>query len=265
MRATLFQGQVLKTVWITPSVFVLRFLIEDEFRFKAGQKISVVIPPFSENGFLSRGIYPLASSPLEARVFGYEIIVQWKPGDVASNYLLQLKPRDTFFAEGPHGELPFQMQEPHQDVVLLGVGDGIATLKSFVGSEEFRRRPPQKTFFLQGVHRMQDLILPLYFRQRGIHLIGCTSREVFKGHAPSFPGRVTEYLRFAEAPWNWKNAFFYVAGKPHVVQDTVAVLKIVKRIPEARIVFESVPPISQDPERDLSLLDLGKTPERKAG
>lgn len=253
MRIDYFQAQVLKAVWVTPTTFLLRFKLDDGFTYQAGQSISIVLPPFSDKMPTHGSLYSLASSPIEARAFGHDILVKWSPGDTASNYLLQLKSGDTFFASGPYGGLPFRSQDPNRDTVLLGVGAGIAMVKSLVGSAEFRRCPPKKTFCLQGIPNMKELILPNYFFKRGVHLVACTSREVVKSHAPTFPGRITEYLRFAEVPWNWNNAVFYVAGREEVVTDIVSVLRQVKRVPLERIIFESVPPISQDPARDLSL------------
>lgn len=266
MRSNLMQAQIIRTVWITPTTFVIRFLMDEEFRYRAGQAISIVLPPFFDNNPSVSGLYPLSSSPIEARAFGHEIVVKWSSGDVASNYLLQLKPNDIFFASGPYGGLRFLPQDPNRDTVMLGAGQGIATMKSLIGSEEFRRCPPERTFCVQGVTRMEERILPKYFHKRGVHLISCTSREVVKSHEATFPGRITEYLRFSEVPWNWQTALFYVMGREDVVKDIVTVLRVVKRIPLERIVIESVPPISQDPVRDLSLPGLGRTNfERKAG
>lgn len=255
MCTNLYQAQVIKSVWVTPSTFLLRFILDEEFEFKAGQKISILVPPFIGKEPTRASLHALAASPLEARALGHEVLVRWRPGDITSNFLLQLKPRDTFFVRGPYEGVTFKDQAPEQEAVFLGVGDGIATIKALVGSEEYRRRPPKKTVCIQGVTSSRERVFQDYFEKRGVDLVTCISKEVTEG---AYPGQITDFLQSTQVRWEWETAVFYIFGSEKLVAEASRILSENYSVPSDRIHFESVPPISQGPAGELSLLDLGR-------
>jgi ferredoxin--NADP+ reductase len=116
-----------------------------EFRFGIGQSIGVLVPESAQEGAPRHfRLYSIANTPGEAAAKKPRLKLCVKrctyiddysgeeyPG-VASNYLCDLKPGDRLTVTGPYG-IPFGVpEEKDSDLLLIGLGTGIAPFRAFV-------------------------------------------------------------------------------------------------------------------------------------
>ena len=146
-----FGAKLLKSMPITPSqaeeeVRDLTLQIENgKKEFKAGQSVAVIVPGPHEFGNEDHfRFYTIASKPRKAGKDKQEINICVKRcyyiddysgekyNGVASNYLCDLEPGLEITMAGPYG-LPFELpDDENSDILMIGLGTGIAPFRAFV-------------------------------------------------------------------------------------------------------------------------------------
>jgi ferredoxin--NADP+ reductase len=149
--ATTFEGKVLESIRITPEDApdeVRHIVLEvdkGEFHFKLGQSVGLLIPgPHefgNENHFrlysvasTERGENPGTStiSLCVKRCFYIDDVNGERYPGVASNYLCDLQPGDTVTLTGPYGIAFSLPDDPSANILMIGLGTGIAPFRAFV-------------------------------------------------------------------------------------------------------------------------------------
>jgi ferredoxin--NADP+ reductase len=145
-----FSAKVRETTLLTPADYddeVRNLVLEvdrADFTFRAGQSIGVIAPGRKELGQDEHfRLYTVANSHevgrgkprieiCVKRCFYIDEVSGERYKGVASNYLCDRKPGDVLTITGPYG-LPFEVpDDKHADILMIGLGTGIAPFRAFV-------------------------------------------------------------------------------------------------------------------------------------
>lgn len=146
-----FQATVLESTRITPEEAdeeVREIVFEadkSDFQFQIGQSVAVIVPgPHAFGNRQHVRLYTIANTLQEAGSARPTIRICVKrcsyvdeySGEryqgVASNFLCDLRPGDTVTLAGPYG-LPFEVpDDDHANLLMIGLGTGIAPFRAFV-------------------------------------------------------------------------------------------------------------------------------------
>ncbi|GMV93568.1 MAG: oxidoreductase [Candidatus Hydrogenedentes bacterium] len=149
--STTFEGKVLESTRITPedSPDEVRHIVlevdKGEFHFKLGQSVGLLIPGPHEFGNENHfRLYSVAStekgekpgtstmSLCVRRCFYIDEVNGERYPGVASNYLCDLQPGDTITLTGPYGIAFTLPEDPTANILMIGMGTGIAPFRAFV-------------------------------------------------------------------------------------------------------------------------------------
>ncbi len=121
-----FQGEIISTLKLTPSVYALRLKIEGDFPYKAGQYINLIRP--SDQTIRS---YSLASiydkNSYQQKYTEIELHIKAFPGGEMSSWLCSDIKAPTQIT-GPMGDCFYSSSFKGNDLLLLGWGTGLAPL-----------------------------------------------------------------------------------------------------------------------------------------
>jgi ferredoxin--NADP+ reductase len=149
--STTFEGKVLESTRITPDDVAdeVRHIVlevdKGEFHFKLGQSVGLLIPGPHEFGNENHfRLYSIAStekgekpgtstiSLCVKRCFYIDDVNGERYPGVASNYLCDLQPGDTVTLTGPYGIAFSLPEDPSANILMIGLGTGIAPFRAFV-------------------------------------------------------------------------------------------------------------------------------------
>lgn len=149
--ANTFEGTVLESTRITPEDYPdeVRHIVLDVqkggFHFDLGQSVGLLVPGPHEFGNKSHfRLYSIASteqgerpgtstiSLCVRRCFYIDDVSGERVPGVASNYLCDLKPGDTIALSGPYGMAFSLPEDPTANILMIGLGTGIAPFRAFV-------------------------------------------------------------------------------------------------------------------------------------
>lgn len=149
--STTFEGKVLESTRITPedSPDEVRHIVlevdKGEFHFKLGQSVGLLIPGPHEFGNENHfRLYSVAStekgekpgtstmSLCVRRCFYIDEVNGERYPGVASNYLCDLQPGDKVTLTGPYGIAFTLPEDPTANILMIGMGTGIAPFRAFV-------------------------------------------------------------------------------------------------------------------------------------
>jgi len=123
-----------------PGIAELSFAMRspDKLAFRAGQFVSIAVPPTSEGApAVPRRSYSIASQSDAGDVLRF--IIRIIPEGLATNFLMSLPIGTVVNMTGPHGFFVLDAAHPG-DVVFGATGTGIAAVMPMLG--ELARRPP---------------------------------------------------------------------------------------------------------------------------
>lgn len=122
----LMTAELTKSILISPDSKHLEFRVNgvDEFRFVAGQFVSIVQP--RPDGKMHTRAYSIASPPRTDATF--DLCLNRVEEGFMSNWLCDIEVGATVQLHGPHGL--FVMREPKQDAVFIATGTGVAPFRS---------------------------------------------------------------------------------------------------------------------------------------
>lgn len=230
MPAREYECTVTSLVWMTPTVFSLKFSPSKLFSYEPGQFMSVIIPNKGrDQSKQARRIYSFASS---SKKEGYELCCQVVPGGQGSNYLASLKVGDVFKISAPFGHFFYETQ-PHRNACMIATSTGIGPFKAMVGSERFLKDPPHASLMLFGARNPKEILYPGFFQERGMDEVHAISDEFtgFNDLKHGFKGRVTDFLRSLPESWPWLETDFYLCGNGFMIEDVRKYLMQVRSVP----------------------------------
>ena len=142
----IIKSKVLKITELAEDVCNFKLSRPEGFEFKAGQFVMVMV------GDKGRA-YSVASSPDEKEYF--DLCVKKVEGGLATTFLFNLKEGDLVTCKGPFGH--FVPKEDEEELVLVGVGTGIAPLRG-IAHYLLDKGFDKKIMIVQGA-RTKDLLL----------------------------------------------------------------------------------------------------------
>ena len=123
------------------------------FRFKAGQFVSLHVPPIEPNGKPVLRAYSIASSDKTEN--GFHLIFKHVPKGIASTFVWSLNGSETLTFTGPFGRVLFA-EPPTEQIIFLCTGTGLAQHLSYLYSVK-EKYPHLKYRMLFGVRRPEDV------------------------------------------------------------------------------------------------------------
>ena len=128
MKVKKFESQILQVKDIAANVKQFRFSTPDDFKFEAGQFMSVILK--DETGKEFRRSYSIASSPSRKGYLEFAITIV--TGGKASGVFQSLKQGDRVGMIGPLGV--FGIKKRESDIVFIATGTGVAPFRSMIRS-----------------------------------------------------------------------------------------------------------------------------------
>ena len=226
------KGQVMDKLWVNEYTVLVRFRVEDDFEFRAGQFIMVKV------GDGVYRAYSIASDPGEEFV---EVVVDTTPGGPGSQWAKGVKKSDEVVFRGPFGH--FGLRESGEGDIkfrfFIATGTGVAPIRSMLhlakGDEKM------KYALIWGLRYKKDV----YFNEEWQRLklewvnfdyVYCLSREK-KGGDHYFYGRVTDYVEQNIDKIRALESEFYVCGRIEMVDNIRQILED-KGVQSERVVWE---------------------------
>jgi NAD(P)H-flavin reductase len=120
--ASRYRGEVTEISRLTPRVVGLRILVPDDFQWSPGQYVGLA----ATEDATQVGYFSIASAPGERPESSIELAV----ADSASLVSAGLSLGAAVWIEPPAGKLPFRRLAAASEIVLIGMGTGIAPLRS---------------------------------------------------------------------------------------------------------------------------------------
>jgi ferredoxin-NADP reductase len=237
LKAKKFQCTVSSLIWLSQTVFELRFKTNKQIKFEPGQFLSLYVPDFLNEGKFVRRAYSFANALRDVKEQNYALCVKHQVGGAGSEFLCSLKPGDNFEATAPYGHF-FQVPNPERNICFVSTSTGIAPVRSILRSEEFQEHKPKKVLHLFGARTEDEILYAGEFPD--IECITAVSRPTpnFRG----FHGRVTDYLRSLPASWAWQKTDFYLCGNGAMVAEVVEILRDGHGVADSAIRRESFSP-----------------------
>ncbi len=224
-----FKLKLKEKIEVTEKLYILRFKypIEINFRFKAGQFVSVVV---AEN---TKRFYSIASPPYIKDYL--EFLITTTPGGPGSKFFDKIKVGDTVNFEGPYGKFTFQSKH---ESMFVATGTGIAPIISMIREQIEHKKNKNQIQLIYGVRFEQqlayrDIIEKLYKKSPNFYpkLTLTYPTYVWEGKK----GRVTHWLEKTILPSTFD---YYLCGNKNMVKDAREILIKQKDVKLDKIHFE---------------------------
>jgi len=195
---------------ITPDVILLSFNVLEDFTFKAGQFVSLVME--TEEVKRPRS-YSILNPPSQKGQL--DLCIKIVEKGFASEIFAETKVGDVFLMRGPLGHFVFQ-EDDSEEIWFIASGTGVAPFYSML--KEYLPKLPKKKFVLLFSNKKQEDILfyeELQKMENDYHNFKCINtltREDWAG----VQGRVQQHL-----PKNLENKTFYICGVKPLVEGTM--------------------------------------------
>jgi NAD(P)H-flavin reductase len=209
-----FQAKLLEKIQLNENDFKLKYQAPDGFLFTPGQFVSIkVIPTHSR-----------AYSIVDVQNNVIELLIDIKPGGIASQYFAKTQVGDEVQMSGPFGIYGIKGTLPNK--VFICTGTGVAP---FIPMARSSSSGNANVKILFGTRTDSNDIAYDYFKDlisQNFEYFQCVSRE-----EPTKPyavkGHVTDCLTqlFAENKIDLINTEFYICGAKQMIDDTVAIIK----------------------------------------
>ena len=219
---------------LSPKVRELTFDPGPDFRFRAGQWVSLKVPSGAPDQPHARS-YSIASAPRDDGTFDLAVtLVESGPG---STFLHTMAVGDTVPAADPTGffTLPDALARP---LLFVGTGTGVAPLRAMIESLDALAGPPPVTL-LFGVRSREDILYANEFAARAERDPRFRFEPTLSRPDRDWTGR-TGYVQthFAELLTDVPDAAVYVCGLNAMVRDARDVLRKTLGLPRDRVQSE---------------------------
>ncbi|MBS3140142.1 hypothetical protein J4479_03995 [Candidatus Woesearchaeota archaeon] len=221
-----FNAKLISKENLTSDALLLSFKSPDEFFFKAGQFVTLILK--AGNAQKPRS-YSILNPPSERGKL--DLGVKLVDGGFASEIFRNLKAGDEIAVKGPFGHFVFD-DKTGNDHWFIGAGTGIAPLYSMI-KEHLLHHPAKKFRLIMGYKTASDLLfheelLSFKARYNNFEYIPVLSRSAWngrKGHAQDHLGE------------DLQNKTFYICGLKELVLETKELL-LNKGVDPQNIKFE---------------------------
>ncbi len=238
--STRYQAKVLRSERITPEQSkeevrdILFEIHAADFNPQVGQNIGVLAPGRPEMGQDHHfRLYSIASLPADDSASSRQVGIcvrrchyvddfsgEQYPG-VASNYLCDLRPGDSFTITGPYGQAFEIPEDLSANLILIGAGTGIAPFRAFV-QHLYRTEPDYsgRVLLFHGAQTGLELLyrndarndFALYYDKATFEAINALSKRPgwtdVSDWETALQSRSEELVRLLDQP----NTYVYVAG-----------------------------------------------------
>lgn len=204
---------------LTPTVYEVAFTTQPEFKFEAGQFISVVVPGAGPKGRDLRRAYSIASSPDKKEV---ELCIKLVEDGPGSNYLAKMRQGDEFKGFAPYGDFVYE-PKAGRHAVFIATGTGIAPFRAMVLSKAYQDNPPASATCMLGVRTEDELLYVEEFEKNpDVKWVTTVTQptDAWKG----LRGRVTDYLRTLGDSYPWRETEYYLCGNGAMITEVKTIL-----------------------------------------
>jgi Na(+)-translocating NADH:ubiquinone oxidoreductase F subunit len=239
--------------FVTPMLRELRFTLDDDLQYAAGQYMQFLIPPGA--GRSRPGDIPESFAAewqaIEATSFEHEAVrrsysmataggdaelvftVRYQPKTrgasapgIGSTYLCNLQPGDSIRAEGPYGDFQ-RLEGPKRKMCFIGGGAGMAPLRALIQEELQSTQPRPMQFFYGARHRGELLYRDEFEALESADKFSYTPvlsepREACRWDDAQ--GFVHEVARAWLEKQDLEAYDFYICGPPRMLAATLAML-----------------------------------------
>lgn len=181
--------------------------------FQAGQYLSIQV---SEEGH--RRSYSICSSPDIQH--GFEMMIDFAPDGLGSNYLKGMQFGDEMKFLGPMGLFTVEEKEPEPELVFIATGSGIAPYRSMLFDLLQLKHDQRKITLLWGMRYVEQLFWQDEFQELAQSFSNFSFHPVVSQALPEWQlcrGRVGDCLAGHEFNWD---AGFYLCGNTDMITAT---------------------------------------------
>lgn len=223
---------------VTPKIKFLRLRVTDgqDIKFKAGQYIQLIAPPYPGNQEEVYRAYSLAS--YTGNLSFIDLVIGYVEGGLLTTYVHKhLSEGDNVAFNGPYGD--FYLQDTDAEIVLVAVGTGMAPILSILHELKHRGSNRKATFFF-GARTIDDLFMleemEMFERELpNFKFIPTLSKPQPEDNWQGEIGRVTDAMQRHLKEDSNQEA--YLCGSAPMINSTVEMLKK-KGIPEDKIYYD---------------------------
>lgn len=142
-----------------------------------------------------------------------------------TNALGKLKKGDYIYIRGPYGRgFPLKQYEG-KNLILIGAGCGVATLKGIIDYVEYQRKKYKDIFLFFGYRTIKDIIYKRETKEwkNKFNIKIALSRGSAKTCLDWNTGHITDIIN--KLKLKPKNTGVFICGPPRMINDTVKILK----------------------------------------
>ncbi len=178
---------------------------EEEFKFRAGQYVSVKV-----SGKGERRDYSIA----EREGKRIALLVDVGPGGVGSKFFEKVKEGEVVEILGPLGK--FVVKDEDEKLVMMATGSGIAPIKMMV-EEEIEKG--KKMWLVWGMRYEEDVFWKEMFEEWEKKHVNFTFSLVLSKAGEGWKGKKGHVQEVVEERLEeWKDACFYICGRKETVE-----------------------------------------------
>lgn len=217
---TMYKFKVEEILDHTPSVreLILKLQEPNEFRFKAGQFVTLHVPQEPKPAMRA---YSIASTDEQAD--GFKLLFKHVPNGVASTYIWSLKGQEILNCTGPFGRVVFK-EPPTEQIVFLNTGTGLSQHYSYIMSKK-HLYPNLKYRMLFGVRNEEEMYYQPQLEALSKELADFKFEFVLSRPSESWKGK-KGYIQHFINEFNYLNTptTFYLCGNGGMIKEVKAKL-----------------------------------------
>ncbi len=208
---------------LTHDIKLFRFALDgdERIRFRAGQYVQLVVPPYDEVREETFRAYSIASPPSDDGAV--DLVIRLVPNGIVTTYCFEhLREGDTARLTGPFGE--FRLHESDRECLFIAGGSGLAPFRSMV-LDMIEHENTRKATFYFGAVEEKDLYYVDFFSKLAAEHDWFSYVPALSGAAEGHgyeTGLVTEVVgRHYESLDNHEA---YLCGSPGMIDACIKVL-----------------------------------------
>ncbi len=203
------KATVTEKIQLTDMCFQLTFKVEESFKHKAGQYVSIKIADVPDS--ICFRAYSIASAQTDSHHF--ELCIKVVPNGRGSNWLNSLEINDGIEFLGPLGELGFDDSKSNH--IFISTGTGVSPFRAII-YEELKKGNTQPLHLISGFAEKKDELYKECLEELKSKYPNFTYDIVIKDYVTT----IIEKLDIASG-----NTNIYLCGNPAMIENTTTLLK----------------------------------------